>query len=82
MTKVNNTDIHKLYTEYLFLIENKLAALRSYRGVRMSIDGGKRRPVNTIVELSPDHAHTSSEDLEYHHEPPRLSLTPLAHGKN
>ncbi|CAF3677107.1 unnamed protein product [Rotaria sordida] len=60
---------------------NRLAALRSYRGVRMSIDGGRRRrPISTIVELSPDQANTSSEDLEFSQETSRVSLGPLAHG--
>ncbi|CAF3402574.1 unnamed protein product [Rotaria sp. Silwood1] len=59
---------------------NRLAALHSYRGVRMSLDGGRRRPISTIVELSPDQANTSSEDLQFGQEVPRMSLTPLAQG--
>jgi len=54
---------------------NRLSALQSYRSLRMSIDAGRSRlPMNTIVELSPEQAQTSTEDL------PRMSLTPLAQG--
>ncbi|CAF4712719.1 unnamed protein product, partial [Rotaria sp. Silwood2] len=59
---------------------NRLAALRSYRSVRMSVDCGRRRPINTIVELSPDQENTSSEDLQLSQETPRMLLTPLAQG--
>ena len=37
-----------------------LSALQSYRAVRMSMDAGVRRPMSTIVELSPDQALTLS----------------------
>jgi len=37
--------------------------------------------MSTIVELSPDQAKTSSEDLNFRRELPRMSLTPLAHSK-
>ncbi len=48
----------------------------------MSIDAGAaRRPISTIVELSPDQAQTSTEDLHFGRELHRMSLTPLAHGK-
>lgn len=48
----------------------------------MSIDAGAtHRPMSTIVELSPEQAQTSSEDLNFGRELPRMSLTPLAHGK-
>ena len=48
----------------------------------MSMDSSAiRRPMSTIVELSPDQAKTSSEDLNFRREIPRMSLTPLAHGK-
>ncbi|CAF4604738.1 unnamed protein product [Rotaria sp. Silwood1] len=59
---------------------NRLAALRSYHGVRMSLDGGRRRPISTTVELSPDQANTSSEDLQFSQKASRMSLTPLAYG--
>lgn len=37
--------------------------------------------MGTIVELSPDPANTTSDDLSlFNHDTPRLSLTPLAHG--
>ncbi|CAF1395631.1 unnamed protein product [Rotaria magnacalcarata] len=58
----------------------RLSVLRSYRGVHMSIDGVIRRPISTIVELSPDQAHPSAEELGYTKEQPRMSLIPLAHG--
>jgi hypothetical protein len=48
----------------------------------MSIDMGARRPMGTIVELSPDQAHSSSEDLHVSRELPRMSLTPLVHGSD
>ncbi|CAF4748241.1 unnamed protein product, partial [Rotaria sp. Silwood2] len=46
----------------------------------MSVDCGRRRPINTIVELSPDQENTSSEDLQLSQETPRMLLTPLAQG--
>lgn len=65
-----------------YLETDKLSVLRSYRGVRMSVDAGtSRRSMSTIVELSPEQAQTSSEDLHFGKEIPRVSLTPLAHGK-
>lgn len=66
---------------YIHLEANKLAALKSYRGVRMSVDITSRRPMSTIVELSPEQAQTSTEDLNFGRDLPRLSLTPLAHSK-
>ena len=60
---------------------SRLSPLRSFRGVRKSIDDGVRRPMSTIVELSPDQAHPSSEELDFARDMPRLSLTPLAQGK-
>ncbi len=46
----------------------------------MSMDtSATRRPMSTIVELSPDQAQ-ASEDLNFRRELPRMSLTPLAHG--
>jgi hypothetical protein len=48
----------------------------------MSVDtGAARRPMSTIVELSPDQAKSSPEDLHFRRELPRMSLTPLAHSK-
>lgn len=48
----------------------------------MSMDASAiRRPMNTIVELSPDQTQASSEDLNFRRELPRMSLTPLAHSK-
>jgi len=47
----------------------------------MSIDTNVRRPMSTIIELSPNQAHTSSEDLHFGRDLARMSLTPLAHGK-
>ncbi len=44
----------------------------------MSVDTA-RRSMSTIVELSPDQANTSTEDLRFGRELPRMSLTPLAH---
>ena len=65
----------------IYLEANRLAVLQSYRGVRMSVDAGNtRRPMSTIVELSPDQAKTSTEDLDFRRDLPRMSLTPLAHG--
>ena len=47
----------------------RLSILQSYRGVRMSIDASAiRRPMSTIVELSPEQAQTSSEDLNFGRE--------------
>lgn len=66
---------------YVLLEISRLAPLRSFRGVRNSIDCGVRRPMSTIVELSPDQAHASSEELGFVRDLPRLSLTPLAQGK-
>ena len=67
---------------YSYLETDKLSILRSYRGVRMSVDAGtSRRPMSTIVELSPEQAQTSTEDLHFGKEIPRVSLTPLAHGR-
>ncbi|CAF3421185.1 unnamed protein product [Rotaria socialis] len=57
-----------------------IAALRSYRSVRMSAAADKRRSISTIVELSPDQAYTSSEDLDYSREKSRRSLKPLVEG--
>jgi hypothetical protein len=37
--------------------------------------------MSTIAELSTDQAQTSSEDLNFSRELPRMSLTPLAHSK-
>ncbi|CAF3481401.1 unnamed protein product [Rotaria socialis] len=59
--------------------DNRRAALRSYRDVRMSIDHGAQRSKTSIVELSPDQAHTSAEDLSTAREPSRVSLAPLFH---
>ncbi|CAF2952776.1 unnamed protein product [Rotaria sp. Silwood2] len=56
------------------------AASRSYCGVRMSVDCDRRRPITTIVELSPDQGNTSSEDLHFSQETPTMSLTLLAQG--
>ncbi|CAF2722847.1 unnamed protein product [Rotaria sp. Silwood2] len=56
------------------------AALRSYCGVRMSVNCDRRRPITTIVELSPDQGNTSSEDLHFSQETPTMSLTLLAQG--
>jgi hypothetical protein len=47
----------------------------------MSIDSNQRRPMSTIVELSPDQAQTSTEDSNFRRELPRMSLTPLAQSK-
>ncbi|CAF3717461.1 unnamed protein product [Rotaria socialis] len=60
--------------------DNRRAALRSNRNVRMSIDHGAQRSKTSIVELSPDQAHTSAEDLSTAREPSRVSLAPLFHG--
>jgi hypothetical protein len=50
---------------FSFLIEaNRLAALRLYRGVRHSSGRDKRRKLNTIVELSPEQARISPENLD------------------
>jgi hypothetical protein len=46
----------------------------------MSIDAGVRRPMGTIVELTPDQAHTSADDLHFGRGSARISLTPLAQG--
>ena len=59
-----------------------LSALQSYRAVRMSMDAGVRRPMSTIVELSPDQALTSVENLHFARDLPRPSLTPLAQGEH
>ena len=47
----------------------------------MSIDGSTRRPMSTIVELSPDQANTSTEELDFDRELTKMSLTPLAQGE-
>lgn len=53
--------------------------MQSYRSLRMSIDAGRSRiPMNTIVELSPEQAQASTEDLHFGRDLPRMSLTPLA----
>lgn len=74
--------IDTLYLNDIHRIANRLDALKSYHGVRMSIDSDTRRPISTIVELSSNQVHMSSEDLEYKFEQPRMSLIPLVHGKN
>ncbi|CAF3400709.1 unnamed protein product [Rotaria socialis] len=58
----------------------RLAALQLYRGVHTSIDDVTRRRISTIVELSPDQAHPSAEELDYSKKQPRMSLTPLTRG--
>ncbi|CAF1529536.1 unnamed protein product, partial [Adineta steineri] len=76
----------KLQTENRFSMinerdeANKLTAIRSYHGVRMSIDSTTRRPISTIVELSPDQAYTSGETKLLECEQRRMSLTPLVQG--
>ncbi|CAF2881597.1 unnamed protein product [Rotaria sp. Silwood2] len=69
---------HVFYLNYLKA--NRSAALRSYCGIRMSVDCDRRRPISTIVELSPDQGNTSSDDLHFSQETPTMSLTPLAQG--
>lgn len=63
------------------LEQNRLAALRSYRGIRMSLDQGNRRTMNTIVELSPDQAQLSPDDIDFSRDSGGVSLSPLAQGK-
>ncbi|CAF2147989.1 unnamed protein product [Rotaria magnacalcarata] len=46
----------------------------------MSMDHGAQRSKTSIVELSPDQAHTSAEDLSTVREPSRMSLAPLVYG--
>jgi hypothetical protein len=48
----------------------------------MSIDAGMRRPMNTIVELSPEQAQTSAGELDFSREQSRMSLSSLAQGKS
>ena len=57
-------------------------ALGLYSGVRLSIDKGVKKPMNTIVELSPDQAQISLEDLGLVEERPTQSLSPLIQGSN
>jgi len=45
------------------------------------MDPGARRSMSTIVELTPDQAEMTSENVNFGRELPRLSLTPLAHSK-
>ncbi len=66
---------------YIHLEANRLAVLRSYGDVRRSIDPGARRSMSTTVELTPDQAEMTSENVNFGRELPRLSLTPLAHSK-
>lgn len=67
---------------FVRLENNRLAALRSYRGIRMSLDQGNRRTMNTIVELSPEQAQTSPEEIDFSRDSGGVSLSPLAQGKN
>ena len=46
----------------------------------MSLDYGSRRPMNTIMELSPEQAQTSPEELDFSRDSTGLSLSPLAQG--
>lgn len=86
MSQHNEGLIERMVDPYVLFLHScleadKLSVLKSYRGVRMSVDAGtSRRPMSTIVELSPEQAQTSSEDLHFGKEIPRVSLTPLAHG--
>lgn len=66
----------------LFLEANRLAMLRSYRDVRMSVDTNNRRSINTIIELSPNKVHGSESNIELHPETGRRSLSPIAQSKD
>ena len=69
------------YIFCIYLEANKLVALQSYQGIRMSIDAGVRRPMSTIVELSAEPVYTSRKNSNIDRELlPRMSLTPLAQG--
>ena len=46
----------------------------------MSTDKGARRPMNTIVELSPDQAQISPDELDFSRGSTGASLSPLAQG--
>lgn len=46
----------------------------------MSIEAGMRRPMTTIVELSPEQALTSADELNFTRDDNRTSLSPLAQG--
>ena len=59
---------------------NQYSYLQSYGNTRMSIESNLRRPMNTIVELSPEQTHTSIEDLDFSRDETRTSLSPLAQG--
>lgn len=47
----------------------------------MSLDQGNRRAMNTIVELSPEQAQTSPEEIDFSRDSGGVSLSPLAQGK-
>jgi hypothetical protein len=47
----------------------------------MSNEAGVRRPMSTIVELSPDQTRMSIEDLDLSRDETRTSLSPLAQGE-
>lgn len=46
----------------------------------MSLDQGNRRPMNTIVELSPEQAQISPEEIDFSRDSGGVSLSPLAQG--
>ncbi|CAF1172099.1 unnamed protein product [Rotaria magnacalcarata] len=58
---------------------NRLSCSRNYRGMQLGIDG-TRRAMSTIVELSPEQALTSPEELDFGRKETVTLLTPLSQG--
>ena len=82
MVNFLKTANNRLTIYFLSLEANRLSVLRSYHGLRVSMDAGMRRPMNTIVELSPEQAQTPADELDFGREQSRMSLSSLAQGKS
>jgi hypothetical protein len=82
MVNFLKTTNNRLIIYFPSLEANRLSVLRSYHGLRMSLDAGMRRPMNTIVELSPEQAQTPTDELHFSREQSRMSLSSLAQGKS